>query len=388
MIMNQETANSFVSVFVSGDFCPARVPANWPSKENTPMTIFADLSAMIRNADLSITNLECPLTLSNAAIKKIGPHLKASPAMASLLRDAGFNLVTLANNHIYDYGQQGLSDTLDALQKNGLPYVGAGLSLQDAVKTFFTELKNIKLAIVNFAEIEYSSADTKHGGANPMDLIDNFHQIHDARKHADHVIVIIHGGHEQYHYPSPATLKRYRFYAESGASVVIGHHTHCIGGYEQRKGIPIFYSLGNFFFPPRHDVPTLWHEGYALLLKITKNSLAFEILPYEQCKGGTLSIDRSRRDTILKKIEDINRVLSNGEQIAAHWKKYTEERRHYFLAKISGLGKYKTAIFRRLGLLGCFYRKSQLESVRQMIRCEAHKEAAAKVLSRYINGDK
>jgi poly-gamma-glutamate synthesis protein (capsule biosynthesis protein) len=198
---------------------------------------------MTSSQELSLFLLsECPLTLSSNAIEKIGPNLKAHPDIANVLGAAGFG----ANNHIYDYGQQGLLDALKILKNSGLAYVGAGVDLKEAQEPFFTEIKGVRLSFINIGEIEFSSAGPGRGGANPMDLIDNFHQIQNAKRNADHVIVIIHGGHEYYHYPSPQTLKRYRFYAESGASVVIAHHTHCIGGYEVYKGVPIFYSLGNF----------------------------------------------------------------------------------------------------------------------------------------------
>ena len=372
-------------IFISGDFCPAVGPTDKLLQEGAAKTVFGDLYEIIRNADLSITNLECPLTLSGSGIKKIGPNLKVRPKIASLLKSAGFGLVTLANNHIYDYGQQGLSETLDSLRRCGLSYVGAGLSLQEARKTFFIEIKDTKLAIVNFAEVEFSCANSEHGGANPMNLIDNIHQIQEARNNANHVLVIVHGGHENYHYPSPETLKRYRFYAESGAAAVIAHHTHCIGGYEQHKSVPVFYSLGNFFFPALcNNVPNCWYEGYALLLKITKDAVGFEILPYEQCRSGTFSIDRTKGKEIFRKIEDINRVLKNNEQITAKWEEFIRTKGLSYLAGLSGFGRYKTAILRRLGLLEYFYRKSQLNFVRQMIRCEAHKEATLEVLSNYL----
>ncbi len=379
------TGNCKFTLFVSGDFCPARVKVDELLKTNFAATVFGEFNEIIMGADLSITNLECPLTLTNSGIDKIGPNLKAHPGTASMLKSAGFDLVTLANNHIYDYGQQGLSDTLDTLHRYGLSYVGASPSLQEATKILYSEIKDIKLAIVNFAEVEFSCADSQHGGANPMDLIDNIRQIQEARNNADHVLVIIHGGHENFHYPSPATKKRYRFYAESGASAVVAHHTHCIGGYEYHKGVPVFYSLGNFFFPELHNyMPPSWYEGYALLLKIEKYSLEFEILPYEQCKDGTLTIDRKRSKEIFNKLEQLNCVLSDDEQLTAHWEKFIEDKVHYYLANISGFGRYKTAILRRFGLLERFYKKSQLNSVRQMIRCEAHKEAASEVLASYL----
>jgi len=373
-----------INVIFTGDFCPTAVPTDALLKKTTVKAIFGDLYEIIHDSDFSITNLECPLTASNESIKKIGPNLKAGPEVATLLKEAGFNMMTLANNHIFDYGQRGLLDTLQALQQNGLSYVGAGLSLQEARKPMYLEIKDVKLAIVNFAEIEYSCAEPEHGGANPMNLIDNFNQIQEARNHAAHILVIVHGGHEHYHYPSPETLKRYRFYAEAGASAVIAHHTHCIGGYEKHKGVPIFYSLGNFFFPTKDKMPSLWHEGYAVLLRISADNLDFEILPYEQCKDGTLTVDTRLSGEITEKINGISRILADEKQLALKWKKFVEERHQYYLTKISGFGRYKTAILRRLGLLNYFYRETQLENVKQMLRCEAHKEAALEIVSTYL----
>jgi hypothetical protein len=132
--------------------------------------------------------------------------------------------------------------------------------------------------------------------------------------------------------------------------------------------VPIFYSLGHFFFPARNNMPCCWYEGYALLLKITKDTVGFEILPYEQCRSGTFSIDRNRSKEIFKKIEDINRVLKDDKQIAAKWEEFIHTKKHSYLAGISGFGRYKTAVLRRLGLLDYLYRKPQLNSVRQMIQ--------------------
>ncbi len=372
-------------LFVSGDFCPAMGPLDELQKEANVEGVFGEFCRIIKGADLSITNLECPLTHASKGIEKIGPNLKAPPDVAVLLKSVGFNMVTLANNHIYDFGQQGLFDTIDTLQRYKLSYVGGGLTLQEAQKTAFVELNGIKLAIVNFAELEFSTASTEHGGASPMDLIDNSRQIADARKKTDHVFVIVHGGNEHYQYPSPGIIKRYRFYAESGASAVIAHHTHCIGGYELHNDVPIFYSLGNFFFPPGDKpVHQCWYEGYAVLMHLTKSNVEFEILPYEQSKNGSLSIEVKRREKILAKIEDISSVISNDQLLAEKWYQFVEAKKVGYLARMSGFGIYKVAILRRLGVLDYFYRKRQLNNIRQMIRCEAHKEVALGALSRHL----
>jgi len=214
-------------------------------------------------------------------------------------------------------------------------------------------------------------------------LIDNIYQIQEARKHADHVILIIHGGHEHYHYPSPETQKRYRFYAEQGVSAVIAHHTHCIGGYEIWNGVPIFYSLGNFFFPVCRKMSDFWYEGVALLLRVTKVSITFEMLPYQQCKNNIMTINRNCSEDIFKKINDISRDLKDQEILFQHWKQYVEQRQ-YYLARISGFGSYKIAILCKLGLLHYFCKPSQLNMILQVARCEAHREVTRDLLLNFL----
>src|SRR5690606_12486043 len=106
------------------------------------------------NADLRLTNLECPLTEYNTPIPKTGPALKSSARFARMLKDGGFNMVTLANNHIMDYGSRGLIDTINELDKNNIQYVGAGKS-DDEIDVFYKELGGIKVAIVNLCENEW-----------------------------------------------------------------------------------------------------------------------------------------------------------------------------------------------------------------------------------------
>ncbi len=374
------------SLFVSGDFCPVSYAAQLSLQQTPAPVVFGSLYEIIQNADWSITNLECPLTHSGPKIEKIGPSVRACPEMATVLKSAGFDMVTLANNHIYDYGQTGLLDTLMTLHESGLAYVGAGNDLPQAQTTFYITVNGVRLAIINVAEVEFSCANSSHGGAHAMDLIGDLRRIREARDHVDHVLMIIHGGHEYYHYPSPGMLTRYRFYAESGVSAIIAHHTHCMGAYEIYKGVPIFYSLGNFFFPAIHKAyPPLWHEGYAVLLRLTRRHVGFDIMPYEQCKDGAFVIDGTRSDILLEELQSISKLLSDAGQIDVEWREFTSRRAECYLTRIAGLGQWPTRILRKMGGLRFMYRRRQLNAVRQMIRCEAHREVACAVLSDYLD---
>lgn len=190
-------------ILIAGDFCPAWSSISYPNKTVDPKCVFGEFSSVIKNADLSIVNLECPLTTSDAAIPKCGPSLKAGAVWASCLKNAGFDLATLSNNHVMDYGEKGLNDTLLECQKAGLGTVGVGHCLKESRKTYYLETDGVKLGVVNFSENEFASASWDKPGTHPMDIVENCHAIRDAKEEADKVIVIIHGGHEHWSYPSP-----------------------------------------------------------------------------------------------------------------------------------------------------------------------------------------
>jgi poly-gamma-glutamate capsule biosynthesis protein CapA/YwtB (metallophosphatase superfamily) len=171
----------------------------------------------------------------------------SSDTIMPYLHQLKIDAVTMANNHILDYGYKGVKDTFKELVDHKIKYIGAGNDLTEARKPLSLHKDGMKIAILNFCENEWSIAEDDSPGANPMDIIDNTNQIREAKASHDKVIVIVHGGHEYYNLPSPRMQKQYRFYADQGADIVVGHHTHCISGNEVYKGVPIYYSLGNFF---------------------------------------------------------------------------------------------------------------------------------------------
>ena len=138
------------------------------------LSLFGDFLPIIKNSSLSITNLESPITdEEEGTIVKTGPLLKSSKKSLNILKKAGFNLVTLANNHIMDYGRQGLLNTFKECQKLSLDYVGAGDSINEAQKPYITKLDGKSIAIINIAENEFSTVGVNPFGANPIDYINN-----------------------------------------------------------------------------------------------------------------------------------------------------------------------------------------------------------------------
>lgn len=352
---------------------------------------------LFNRADYRIVNLEAPITAKNKLNKilKTGPHLHSTKetVIPSLIR-LKIDLVTLANNHIMDYGGSGLEDTLTCLKSSKIDAIGAGLNLWDAMNPLFLKKDDFRIAILNFAENEWASASNDKPGASPIDLIENVKKIREAKNKSEFVIVIVHGGHEYFNFPSPEIVKRYRFYAENGASVIVGHHPHCINGYEEYRGTPIFYSLGNFIFTESSEFDA-WYQGMVLNLKIQKDkNILWELIPISQSKVDytVTLIEGKEKENIKAKIEQISGVIANDVLLYERWKTFLKERGTYYLNTFNPINiiqnKYVKTGMIRFGLNRPFMRKKHYAQILNHIRCESHVEAVKNALEDFLDKTK
>jgi len=381
-----------ININIAGDlFLGGRIESI--AKENPESLFDSKIVDLFANAQLNIVNLESPL--SNAGtehvIIKNGPYLKASPDTIGVLDFLKINLVTLANNHIYDFSNKGLSDTLDLCASHNISTVGAGLTLSEASKIFLKKIDDITIGILNIAENEESVANESHGGANPMDLIANTRALHEAKKLADIVILIIHGGHELYQYPSPRMVDQYHYYAEEGASLIISHHSHCISGHEIYANVPIFYGLGNFIFDHITDFKP-WYEGIFLNIKINKlKEISCEIFSYKQCKENfkVQLLEGSEKRKIENEIMSINKVIADSMVLEAKFAELVNNQKEYILSIFSTSYVFKyhnlRAAVRKFGLEWLFLRHDQLTSILNYSSSESLKDIAFKVIDNYIH---
>ncbi len=269
-----------LKVLVTGDFCPVHRLANISAGDEQ---LLGSFRKFIDDADLAITNLECPITGHNEPIAKTGPALKGRASSLDFLLAAGFHLVTLANNHIMDYGKQGLQDTLSFVKDKRIGYVGAGMNAEEASKVYYKTFGKHKLAIINVAENEWSTTHDQSPGANPIDPLHVYRQIETAKEQATHILLITHGGHEMYELPSPRMQTWFRTFIDMGADAVVNHHTHCVSGYEVYQGKPIFYSTGNFLFDAPIHRNSIWNTGMAVTLNFSQDKVGFEQTYFRQC---------------------------------------------------------------------------------------------------------
>jgi hypothetical protein len=372
-----------ISVLITGDFCPInRVGDLIESGEHEP--VLQDLIPFLKRSDLAITNLECPLTDMKVNISKTGPALKASPKAANALSEAGFNLVTLANNHIMDYGAEGLRSTLASCEKNGIGWVGAGENYTEARRIYYFAIGGRKVAVLNFTENEFSTTSGNFPGANPLNPVNNYSDIKTAKRESDYVIVIVHAGNEDYQLPSPRIKETFHFYAEAGASVILSHHTHCFSGYEIYNGVPVFYGLGNFIF----DYPGIregdWNYGLAIEL-VLNDMITFNIIPFEQCNKqvGLKILEGEKEEYVSAKITRLNSVISDDDMLSAEFDKYCESVKKMYFSYIEPHSIMILHHMRNRKLFPPLLSKRKKRLLLNLIRCESHRDVLIRLLGKY-----
>lgn len=144
--------------------------------------LLLEIEPIINSVDFSVVNLECPVVEGDVKkLEKNGPNLKCSAKVVDALKWCGFQMATLANNHIYDYGEEGLWQTVETLTSRGLDYVGVGKTPEDASTISYKQIKNKTVAFINACEHEFSIVTDIHSGANPLNPIQQFYAIKEAK---------------------------------------------------------------------------------------------------------------------------------------------------------------------------------------------------------------
>ena len=372
-----------ITISFGGDFCPWNLTSpEWI--QSNKKAIWGDVVECFDGSDYNVINLEAPLTNYSIPIFKTGPNIKIIPESVTLLQNAKINLVTLANNHILDYGLDGLLETTRVLNKGKIEFVGAGQTYSDAIKIKYCNIKGKKIGFINVAENEWTTACEERGGANPLDIIENTYQIKTAKEVSDIVIVIIHGGHELFSYPSPRMIKLYRYFADIGASAVIGHHTHFPGGYEVYNNVPIFYSLGNLYFPPIDSLQNTknWLEGYIVQLQISENNdIKFELFPYKNEAYCIRKLQGIEKKIFLTNLLSINKVIDNHNLLKEAWNEYLESRTDTVtILSIPWAPVRKVA--RKFRFEKKIINKKHLSYMLNILRCESHRDVILGLLKR------
>lgn len=221
---------------------------------------FQKVAPVTTKADLFVVNLECPFTDRGAKIPK-NFNFRARPELAAALAVGGVDVASIANNHMLDYGPEGLFDTMTALDTLGVKYFGAGRTLAEARAPALVEKHGVTFAFLgyfflgekNIEPKEVIATDAQPGVAGHFSDLAALKRmveadVRAAKQRADHVIPFFHWGREGTTQPEPYQVELGRAAIDAGASAVVGSHPHVLQGIELYQGKPIAYSLGNFVF--------------------------------------------------------------------------------------------------------------------------------------------
>ncbi len=286
---------------------------------------FSGSKDVLAAADIAFLNLETSVSEKGSRLAGKGIWFRTRPDRLGLLKDAGIDVVSVANNHIMDYGKTALLDTLAHLDGQGISYVGAGADLKTARMGKVIEVNGLKvgfLAYSDFHDIFWSTTDRKTFGAGESKpgiapaLADYMAEdIARLKRTADFVIVSVHWGVEYAAMPDAAQVARAHAAIDAGADVVLGQHPHVLQPFEAYKEGLIFYSLGNFVFDQKK--PRTVESMVALIsLKKGKRPEA-EIIPYRISDSRPAPMGPQEGNKLLKDLAERSSRLGTRVDVLA-----------------------------------------------------------------------
>jgi poly-gamma-glutamate synthesis protein (capsule biosynthesis protein) len=255
-----------VSVALVGDVMLDNGPGHAIASGRDP---FAACAELLLDADFTVGNLECVLGTAGKMVPKAYSFRAAGDSPRFLKRY--FTAVSLGNNHAFDFGPEGLVETLDLLDRETIGRFGAGRTLAEARRPLVLEKDGLKIAILaaNGFRADNYTATTETPGVAPLREADLLADIAAARTQADVVVPFIHWGDELEAGPLEADRLFARKMIDAGAAAVIGSHPHVTQTVDVHRGAPIVYSLGNFVFDYYPCDPPEW-TGWVVKLTAAK----------------------------------------------------------------------------------------------------------------------
>jgi poly-gamma-glutamate synthesis protein (capsule biosynthesis protein) len=299
-----------VTIVAAGDIYLGGSADNY-LKQKGYLYPFEATKDILKNADITVANLEAPLTNKTAVFMEKEYILKHNPDAVGAIKAAGFNVVTLANNHIMDYGPDGLKETIDLLNKAGIKHTGAGENLKSARVPAVVNIKSKRIAFLAYSLVfpeEFYATDDSSGTAKG--IFENvISDIKNIKKHADIIILSFHWSEELMKYPKEYQIELAHRAIDNGANLIIGHHPHVIQGIEKYKDGLIFYSLGNFVFGSvNRSIP----EGMLAVVRFSQHNkvISAEIIPLDVNNKEVLfqpkPLQTEKADIAIKNIQEIS----------------------------------------------------------------------------------
>lgn len=363
-----------LKIVVCGDFRAAH-----PEK----IQMSQEVKDIFDGSEFSVCNFEAPIHTDNTKpLKKSGPSLDQSAKSPEKVKELGFNVILMANNHIMDYGEAGMCATLKSFED--VVTVGAGIS-NEAFRVQFVEKAGHRVGLLSLVQHEFGVIEglgEAGMGAAWINSSDVMGIITKAKEECDILLVFPHAGVEHTDAPLPEWRRLYKNFINWGADAVIASHPHCPQGWETYQGKPIYYSLGDFYFDEL-TYDDLWYKSIVVELNIGDS---LETKEYYVCfddETGLIEIDRSER--ISQYISRVNGLLQNDAEYMNYINKLCAQLwlgfKYGILRGVCGVS-LKMRLKYIIRLLGCMLLGNADEMyLLNALQCESHRWVAERYLS-------
>jgi hypothetical protein len=345
---------------------------------------YLEVGALLRSADFAVANLEAPLTVSGAARRKLGPNLRAHPNTAKGLASLGINALCLANNHIMDYGAEGLESTMAACREHSIATFGAGANIAAAGTPLIAEIDGLRIGFLGVAEHDGIVATRSGAGPLPADPILVHRWILDHRRMVDRLIVLLHGSLEHYPYPTPRVRAFCRYLVDCGADAVICQHTHIIGCEERYRDAPILYGQGNFMFDYASPRSTWWIGLLAVLDfgGTDRVRMSYHVLESSRGSAGVRLAEPRTANAVMEAVKARSSALCDDDEFDAIWRRHSAGQALWYLNWLDGIPALLRKVDRRLSLSPKLRSSRRLVGQHNVIACESHREMLLAALER------
>jgi len=289
-----------------------------------PESFWGDALPILRQADLVATNLECAITTSTTKWTRTPKvfHFRAPPLATNVLAAARVKIVSLANNHILDFEEQGLLDTLEHLDRAGIAHAGAGRNAAEAARPAIVEAAGVRVGVIAFTDNQPEwAAGSRSTGTNylpietdPQTLMRVESAAREARQEgADIVVLSLHWGPNMVQRPSRTFVEFAHAAVDRGVDLVFGHSSHVFQACEIRRGRPIFYDTGDFLDDYAVD-PVLRNDwSFIFLVDVEPEATTrIELIPVRLTFSMTnLAVGREAEE-ILERMEGLSREFGTS----------------------------------------------------------------------------
>lgn len=280
-----------------------------------------DVVNIMTSSDIMVANNEFTISNRGSKMPKKYYTFRGAPERLTIYEEMGVNLVTLANNHIYDYGETAFYDALNALEEYDIPYIGAGRNKDEAKEPFYYIINGYKIGFVNATRAEKfiltpEATDTKGGVLRCYDPTEFTNLIEETKKKSDFVIALVHWGKEDSTELEQVQLDTSKDYINAGADLIVGTHAHTLQGIDFYNNKAIFYNIGDFIF--NHETK----DTGIFQLKIDNDgNFKYYFLPCKQHDKYTYLLENEEKMRVINKMRKLSpniTITDDGEIIESN----------------------------------------------------------------------